>query len=251
MLSRRSVNPSVRRSVDSAIRALRAVADPKRAEGQRRYFKAYEKVHFFGVATPDVRRIAREVWHQRRDEWDVTDAVEFCDVMVHRSQLEAKALGVLVLTRFERSFPKTLLRKVKRWLADDLLSTWAAVDAVSPWVITPLLDAYPELGDTVMGWTRSRNVWVRRAAPVSFIPLARRGARLGDAYRIAQSLFGDDHDLIHKATGWLLREAGKTDQDRLERFLARHGPRIPRTALRYAIERFPPARRRQLLESTR
>ena len=74
---------------------------------------------------------------------------------------------------------------------------------------------------------------------------------LDDAYAIAESLFKYPEDLIHKATGWMLREAGKPDPARLEGFLLKHGPKIPRTTLRYAIERFPPEKRKTLLEKTK
>jgi 3-methyladenine DNA glycosylase AlkD len=92
---------------------------------------------------------------------------------------------------------------------------------------------------------------VRRAAAVAMIPLARHGRSLDPAYRIAVALAPDEHDLIHKATGWLLREAGKTDMRRLERFLRARGSRFSRTSVRYAIERFPAAKRKQLLGATR
>ena len=242
---------SVRSRVAESVGRLRAVGDPERAQGQRRYFKVYERVRFFGVAAPDVRRIGREVFGEVRKSWTVDDAVAYCDALVRRAELEAKVLGLFVLARFERSFRKQLLGTVKQWLLRDFLATWAAVDAVSPWVIAPLIGRYPDLGYAVKGWTRSRSLWVRRAALVSFIPLARRGERLDDAYDTAEALFGDSHDLIHKATGWLLREAGKTNMARLERLLRRHGPRIPRTTIRTAIERFPERKRRSLLEVTK
>jgi 3-methyladenine DNA glycosylase AlkD len=122
---------------------------------------------------------------------------------------------------------------------------------VAPALVTPLLARHPSLLAQVTRWTTARSLWVRRAAAVSLVPLARRGEALPEAYGVAEALFTDRHDLIHKAVGWLLREAGKTDAARLEAFLRRHGPAIPRTTLRYAIERFPPARRRQLLSDTR
>jgi len=74
---------------------------------------------------------------------------------------------------------------------------------------------------------------------------------LDDAYAIAEALFKYPEDLIHKATGWMLREAGKPDPARLEGFLLKNGPKIPRTTLRYAIERFPPERQKTLLEKTK
>src|SRR6202008_1188337 len=91
----------------------------------------------------------------------------------------------------------------------------------------------------------------RRAAAVSLIPSVRKGFALDDAYRVASVLHPDHEDLIQKAVGWMLREAGKPDMKRLEYYLRRNGPRIPRTTVRYAIERFPIALRRKLLASTR
>jgi len=86
---------------------------------------------------------------------------------------------------------------------------------------------------------------------VSFIKLARKVRYLDAIYDIARAHFADNDDLIQKAAGWLLREAGKSDMARLERFLRTHGPAIPRTTLRYAIERFPEAKRKVLLLSTK
>jgi 3-methyladenine DNA glycosylase AlkD len=113
------------------------------------------------------------------------------------------------------------------------------------------LDRFPDLFSTMVEWTKSPHVWVRRAAAVSLVKFARRGKHLDIAYRIARRLLADKEDLIHKAVGWLLREAGRTDSDRLVGFLCQHGPKIPRTTLRYAIERFPNQQRKRLLVITK
>jgi hypothetical protein len=86
---------------------------------------------------------------------------------------------------------------------------------------------------------------------VTFVPLARRGRHLDTACGVARRLLGDDEDVMHKAVGWLLREVGKTDRRRLERFLRAEGSRMPRTTVRHAIERFPPDDRRRWLAATR
>jgi 3-methyladenine DNA glycosylase AlkD len=86
---------------------------------------------------------------------------------------------------------------------------------------------------------------------VSLIPSVRRGLALDTAYKIARRLCVDKEDLLQKAVGWMLREAGKADSVRLERHLRTNGAAMARTTVRYAIERFPPARRRALLEATR
>jgi 3-methyladenine DNA glycosylase AlkD len=118
-------------------------------------------------------------------------------------------------------------------------------------VLGPLIRRHPTLTSKLKTWTGKRNLWLRRASAVGIIHSARRGERLDDAYAIAESLFKYPEDLIHKATGWMLREAGKPDPARLESFLLKHGPKIPRTTLRYAIERFPPEKRKTLLEDTK
>jgi 3-methyladenine DNA glycosylase AlkD len=118
-------------------------------------------------------------------------------------------------------------------------------------VLTPLVGRTPHLLDEMKNWTESECMWIRRAAAVSLIPLARKGEHLDTAYAVAAALMDDREDLMHKAVGWLLRECAKTDAGRLEAFLRAQGARIPRTALRYAIERVPAARRRQILRETK
>jgi 3-methyladenine DNA glycosylase AlkD len=92
---------------------------------------------------------------------------------------------------------------------------------------------------------------VRRASAVALLPAIRRGYALDTAYEVATILRRDREDLIQKAAGWLLREAGKRDAARLERYLRAGASAIPRTTLRYAIERIPAAQRRQILAATR
>jgi 3-methyladenine DNA glycosylase AlkD len=118
-------------------------------------------------------------------------------------------------------------------------------------VLSPLIKRHPELIPGVVKWTGSPNQWLRRGAVVAFVPLARRGERITEAYAMASRLLDDPEDLMHKAVGWLLREAGKRDPRRLERYLLSKGARVPRTTLRYAIERFPERERRRLLDATR
>jgi 3-methyladenine DNA glycosylase AlkD len=118
-------------------------------------------------------------------------------------------------------------------------------------LIGPLLADHPELIARMHEWSRHRNMWVRRASAVALIVPMRRGLALDDAYAIAEALQRHDEDLIQKAVGWMLREAGKLDSPRLERHLRTHGATMPRTTVRYAIERFAPAKRRALLAATR
>ena len=129
---------------------------------------------------------------------------------------------------------------------------WAAVDAtLAPSVLAPFLDRHPDLIPDVVSWTDSSSQWVRRGATVAFVSLVKKKKYVPTAYKIASRLFDDKEDLMHKAVGWLLRETGKSDMERLKKFLLKHGPKIPRTTLRYAIERFPKGERKRILEATK
>lgn len=233
------------------VRELKRLGSPARAAGASAYFKAYEKLSFFGVDSPTIRRLAARVRKVEAADWTLDEAVRFADALIARPQLEAKGLGICLLGRFRRSFDRRLLGRSKRWLARGC-TDWASTDALCGEVLGPLLVARPELIRSLRPWRRSPALYVRRASAVALIVPARRGgAALDEAYGTALALAGEEHHLLHKAAGWLLREAGKSDPARLERFLRRHGGRLSRTTVRYAIERFPARTRRELLAATR
>lgn len=231
-----------------ALALLRSKADPRRRAGVQAYFK--EPVRAFGVTAPEVRQIAARL-HRQLKGWTVADAIRLCDRMLARPQLEAKGVAILLLHRHRKAYPQALFARVHAWLLGNRLANWASVDALCPEVIGVLLATHAPLRRRIEAWARSPNRWVRRASIVSWLKLARRPEHKDAAYAAARRHFDSDDDLVQKAAGWLLREVGKQDMRALEDFLRAHGPRIPRTTLRYAIERFPPARRRGLLEGTR
>lgn len=198
-----------------------------------------------------VREIEQSLFSRVKGDWNAGHALRFCEILVMERSHESKSVGFHLLSRFQADFEMRLIAVVESWLANNLCDNWAAVDDLCPSVVTPLVRRFPDLIPRARRWSRSRNMWLRRASAVTFVPMARRGEHLDVAYSIAGSLFGDREDLIHKSVGWLLREAGKTDMKRLEAFLRRHGARMHRTTVRYAIERFPETKRRVLLAATR
>lgn len=233
-----------------ARRALAALARPVGAFDASRYFRGGSDLRFFNVGTPRVRALAREV-RRAHPDWSADEALAFAGRLMPDPVLEVKGLAVAVLAGYRRTFRPAHLRVWQRWLSGNLASNWATTDQMCGELIGPLLAAHPRLAARMRAWAGSRNLWVRRASAVALIPLVRRGGRLALAYDVAARLRPDDADLIHKAVGWMLREAGKTDPARLEAYLRRHGARTPRTTIRYAIERFPASRRQALLRITR
>ena len=242
-------------SPDAAARQARArlaaLARPAGDFDASRYFRGAADLQFHNVGMAAVRRLAREIVEARRDDWTIEEAMACAEILIDDSVLEVKAVAVEIVARFHREFAPRWLARWKAWLATNRSANWATTDAICGVLIGPLLRRRPDLVPSVASWARHRNLWVRRAAAVSLVGLARRGQALDAAYAVARALHRDQADLIQKAVGWLLREAGKTDMARLERYLRAHGPTIPRTSVRYAIERFPPPRRRALLVATK
>ncbi len=247
MSMKRTMTP--RQAAAMAVSRLRAMADPSRAAQAQRYFK--ETVRTYGASSGEVRALAAEIYADVRGSWTVADAVALCDLLFPARELETKGVAAVILAKFKKDFPRSLCGRVKGWLMANHLDNWASVDVFCPEVMGALIVKYPELAAQVASWAAHSNRWVKRASAVSFLKLAKYPENLDVIYRVARSLFGVDDDLIQKANGWLLREAGKTDPGRLETFLLEAGPDVPRTTLRYAIERFSQAKRKALLVRTR
>lgn len=232
-------------------RELRQLSRPAGEFDVRRYFRDAGDLGFYNCGTTAMRALAKRIYFENRERWSIGDAMQLADHLMKDRYLETKAVGIELVARYRRSFTPAMLGRWKRWLASGWSANWATTDTMCGALIGPLLVQYPALAKEMPAWSTHRSLWVRRASIVGLIPLARKGEALPLLYRIARRLHADDHDLIQKAVGWALREAGKTDMPRLEQYLRANGPSIPRTTLRYAIERFPKGERATLLKDTR
>ena len=193
---------------------------------------------FLGIAVPPQRAIAR----RHAAQTSLADVDELLTSPWHEERLTA--LFVLV-RRFERGDDDERARIVDLYLSRrDRVDNWDLVDASAPHLLGPwLLDRDDSLLDDLAA---SGSLWDRRIAVMATFAGIRAG-RPEAALRIADRLLDDPEDLVHKAVGWMLREVGNRDLALAEAFLAPRYQRMPRTMLRYAIERFPPDRRRDYL----
>lgn len=240
--------PTVAQVADEIAAQLRRMGDPVRARGTQRYFK--NEVVSLGITAPVLRLFVRTRMSGLRKAWGLQDAIQLCDRLLREPEMEVRGAGILALGAFKGELTPALLAPSKSWLKCRL-DNWALVDSFCSSVLSPLLERHASVVATLRQWSADKSLWVRRAALVTLVPFARHGRFLDLAYGFAREHLPDHEDLMHKAVGWLLREAGKTDMPRLKQFLLRHGPSIPRTSLRYAIERFPAGERSRLLEATR
>jgi 3-methyladenine DNA glycosylase AlkD len=218
---------------------LAALADPAHAEVMRRFFKTGpggygEGDVFIGIRVPELRRVARA--HR-------TASVETCRRLLESEIHEHRfvALAILCL-QYERADATERERLADFYLEHrDRANNWDLVDASAPYLLADRVTRAPRrLLDPLV---RSRVVWDRRIAVLATFALIRRGS-FEQTLRVCEALLRDTHDLIHKATGWMLREVGKRDEAVLRGFLDRHAGAMPRTMLRYSIERLPDADRR-------
>jgi len=250
-MTRPGTRASVAAEARRVKRELARLGRPAGAFDASRYFRGEVDLGFYNVGTAGVRNMARELHRRHRDDWSMDEAALFADRLVRDRYLEVKSVGIEVLARYRRDFAPRLLAVWKRWLARNDSANWATTDAICGLLIGPLLVMHPSLVRGVASWSRHPNMWVRRASAVSLIPSMRSGRALDSAYGVARALHADREDLIQKAVGWMLREAGKADAARLEAYLRRHGRTTPRTTVRYAIERMSPAKRKAMLLATR
>lgn len=223
-------------------RALAAAGDPRRAIGVARFFKTGkgeygEGDRFIGIKVPALRKIAHQYVGLGFGDLDRLLASP-----IH--EYRQAALEILV-AQFERADEARRERIVSFYLRQTArMNNWDLVDAAAPYILGEHLKARPR--QVLDGLAKSGNMWERRIAIVSTLALI-RGGEIAETYRVAGKLLADEHDLIHKAVGWALRETGKVSSEELTAFLRENYEDIPRTALRYAIERFPAAQRKRML----
>jgi 3-methyladenine DNA glycosylase AlkD len=217
---------------------LKAAADPKRAKNLAWFFKTGKGQYgygdkFIGITVPVIRRIAH-----RYVELPLDEVGKLLASPIHEHRFAALELLVAKYKGSEQAVYDFYLKNT------HYVNNWDLVDTSAPYIVGQHLMTRPR--KVLYKLAKSRSLWERRIAIVSTMTLIRAG-QIEDALAISEILLADDHDLIHKAVGWMLREAGKGSTPALLDFLERHYERMPRTALRYAIERFPAAQRKQLL----
>lgn len=220
-------------SLEAARQALHQLSDPARAKVQRGFFKNSAEDIFLGVPTPSLRKIAKAF-----AQLPLAGIRTLMQSAIH----EERSLANEILCLQFRNVPEAGQKKIFDFYIRNrrLIREWDAVDGTAPYIVGPwLLDRDKAL---LYELARSPRLWDRRIAIVSTWWFIRNG-HVDDTFALAELLLHDSEDLIHKATGWMLREAGKKDLRALEKFLRRHHATMPRTSLRYAIERFPSEKR--------
>ena len=215
------------------IKKLNTYRSPDELKKIQRYFKSGEGEYgegdkFIGVRMGQVFALAKEFIDMQPEQIE-----KLLESPIHEARV-----GAVSIMDWQARSKKTPAARRKELFdlylrRHDRINNWDLVDRSAPYVIGGYLFDKPR--PILYKLARSKNIWERRTAIVSTYYFVRKGD-VGDTFKIAEILLNDDHDLIHKATGGWLREAGKKDRPQLLRFLDKHAATMPRTALRYAIE---------------
>ena len=223
---------------------IRALANKEIAKHSLRFFKTAKGEYghgdiFLGVRTPQIRLIAKK---------HIGISTTEMKTLIKSKYHEERLLGLIILVN---KYSKAKDEKSKNQLYKIYVSSfkyvnnWDLVDVTCPHIIGKhLMDNNRSI---LYSWAKSDDLWTKRIAIVSTHWFIRKND-LQDTFKIAEMLLNDEHDLIHKAVGWMLREAGKRDLEKEEIFLKKHYKNMPRTMLRYSIEKFPEPKRQKYLK---
>jgi 3-methyladenine DNA glycosylase AlkD len=232
-------------TTEDARRKMKSLASPKSAQLAARFFKTGpgqygEGDTFIGIKVPMLRTLSREFRGMPLDEIGM-----LLNSPIHEERHLALMILVLQVARCDDAQRKQAFDFYLR--NTHFINNWDLVDCSAPQIVGRHL--LTNLRKPLFRLARSKMLWERRIAIVSTQHFIRHGD-FGETLAISRMLLKDEEDLIHKATGWMLREVGKKDQSVLEAFLDQHGAAMPRTMLRYAIERFSSNQRRACLLAT-
>lgn len=230
------------RSIDAY---LRAKVDVEFGEGQRRFFQ--EAVDTYGVRTVYVKQLVQVVAREVK-QWPVAERDELMAMLWETGKLEPGVVVCHVYRRFAKSCGAREFGLFEGWI-DRYVRNWAHADGVASWLLAACIENEPELGQRLVGWTKSGNRWKRRCAAVGLLQEAKAGRQTAFVLGQAERLLKDRDDMVEKGVGWLLKEAYPERPWEVVEFLLRRGGEASRTTLRYAAEKMTEGDRARVLST--
>ena len=215
---------------------LHANADEKTISNYQRFFK--EAVRFYGVSLGTVDKIANNYWKEIKS-LEKQEIFSLCEDLFRSDYSEEAVVASVWTPKLTDQFEPSDLALFKRWI-DSYLNDWAKCDGFCNHTIGNFVAKFPESINEIVSWTALSNRWMKRAAAVSLIIPARKGQFLKEIFIITDRVLLDKDDMVQKGYGWMLKEASKLHRDEVYQYVLKHRKDMPRTALRYAIEKMPP-----------
>ena len=209
------------------------------------FFK--EGVRCYGIKSATVGNIGKEHFKIIR-ELSKTKIFGLCDELWKSGYIEESIIACNWSYNVYKDFEPADFKVFERWI-DGSVNNWASCDTFCNHTVGKFMEMYPQYLSDLKRWTRSKNRWMRRAAAVSLIVPGRQGKFLTDILEIADLLLLDEDDMVRKGYGWMLKVASQKHQEEIFDYVVANKGLMPRTALRYAIEKMPVELKRIAMEN--
>jgi 3-methyladenine DNA glycosylase AlkD len=210
----------------------------------QRFFK--EKIKVYGVKTATVSRISKKYYDEIKD-FDKKEIFKLCEVLFSSGFMEESFVACNWSYNLNKGYEEKDFTIFENWL-EKYVDNWATCDTLCNHTIGAFIEKFPGHIEELKEWAKSDNRWARRASAVTLIIPARRGAFLKDIFEIADLLIKDQDDLVQKGYGWMLKAASESHQKEVYDYILRKKKVMPRTALRYAIEKMPIELKKKAME---
>jgi 3-methyladenine DNA glycosylase AlkD len=225
--------------IQEIILELQSLADEKIRLSGLRYFKEAVQIH--GVKTALVTQLAKKRFKEIATSGK-EEIFDLCKILLNTGYMEESFIACHWSHAVRKHFTSSDIALFGNWI-NQYISNWATCDTFCNHTVGALLEKHPGEVSVLRNWALSENRWMRRASAVSLIVPARKGLFLPDSLKIADLLLTDPDDMVQKGYGWLLKTASQAYPDDVFNYVMANKHRMPRTALRYAIEKMPDERR--------
>lgn len=215
---------------------LTTLADEKTRISGERFFK--EKVKIYGLKTVLARKLSK-AYYQEISYLPKNEIFDLCEELWKSGYVEESFFACDWSLNQRKNYQPEDFDIFEHWVA-NYVSNWASCDTLCNHTIGEFLMKFPDFVSRLKTWSKSPNLWMRRAAAVSLIIPARKGLFISDIFEIATLLLTDREDLVQKGYGWMLKAADNAHRPLVFDFVMKNKATMPRTALRYAIEKMPP-----------
>jgi 3-methyladenine DNA glycosylase AlkD len=222
--------------IESVRQELIQNADEKSKLSAQRYFKEEVKLH--GLKSADVSRISKEHYKAIGDK-SKSNIYSLCDELWKTGYMEESFIACNWAFNVRNNYEPGDFEVFEKWV-NSYIGNWASCDTLCNHTIGAFIEMYPEYLQRLKKWAKSPNRWVKRASAVSLIVPAKKGKFLNDIFVIADILLSDKDDMVQKGYGWMLKAASQAHQKDVFNYIMNKKAIMPRTSLRYAIEKMSP-----------
>jgi 3-methyladenine DNA glycosylase AlkD len=213
---------------------IRNADEKTRIQGEK-FFK--ENVKIYGLKSAQITQIGRDFYKTLPDK-SKSAIFSLCEGLWKSGYLEEAGIACMWSYNVRKDYIPGDFAIFEKWVS-KYVTNWAACDTLCNHTVGTFIEMYPDFLSGLKRWARSQNRWVKRASAVSLIIPARKGKFLPDIFEIADILFSDSDDMVQKGYGWMLKAASQTHQNEVFEYVMRNRSTMPRTSLRYAIEKMP------------